>query len=277
MSAVGRGAGTATRRLRPSGRRLLALAALCALGLSPAAPQGAAAPASPAAAAARGYLTYGIDEDYPPWEKNVDGVPYGINVDIVRALAARLGLEPRFVAYPFKRVLASLETGDIDLAGGLEYKPERAAYALYLEPAYQKTMKVFIMPKGAGTRLERYEDLRALRVGLRAGTKHFEPFDSDPKIVKVEANSVDQLFQMLLAGRFDVAIGGNIQLLYAAKAAGYADRIQVADYRVNMGAGGQFALSRLSPLVPRKAEFEAALRDLQASGRIDEIIAAHLR
>lgn len=233
--------------------------------------------AFPASVGAREMLVYGYDEDYLPWEKNVAGVPTGINIDIMTIVAEKLGIEIRFESYPFKRVLALLNSGDIDMAGGLEKKPERAVYADFLEPAYQKTMKVFVMKKGSTKVLDKYEDLYRLKVGLRAGTMQFEPFDSDEGISKVETNSVDQLFKMLLFERYDAAIGGNIQLLYAAKVAGYADKIQVASYRVDLGAGGQFALSLKSALVPRKAEIEAILLDMFNSGEIDEIIASYLK
>ncbi|MDK9706550.1 MAG: transporter substrate-binding domain-containing protein [Desulforhopalus sp.] len=222
-------------------------------------------------------IVYGYDEDYPPWEKNTAGAATGINIDIMRIVAGKLGMEVRFASYPFKRILALLRTGDIDMAGGLEKKPEREAFADFLLPAYQQTRKVFLMKKGSTLLLEKYADLYGLKVGLRSGTKHFEPFDSDPAIVKVEADSVDELFKMLLFGRYDVAIGGNIQLLYAAKASGYADKIQVADYRVDMGAGGQFVLSHKSAFIQRKAEFEAVLLDMFTSGQIDAIITSYLQ
>lgn len=231
--------------------------------------------AFPTSVLAQEMLVYGYDEDYPPWEKKVAGVPTGINIDIMTIVAKKLGIGIRFEPYPFKRVLALLNSGYIDMAGGLEKKPERAMYAYFLEPAYQKTMKIFVMKKGSTKVLDKYEDLYRLKVGLRAGTKQFEPFDSDEGIAKVETNSVDQLFKMLLFERYDVAIGGNIQLLYAAKTAGYADKIQVAGYRVDLGAGGQFALYLKSTFIPRKAEIEAILLDMFTSGQIDEIIAAY--
>jgi polar amino acid transport system substrate-binding protein len=231
---------------------------------------------SPMPVWAQEMLVYGYDEDYMPWEKNVEGVPTGINIDIMTIVAERLGMGIRFESYPFKRVLVLLKSGDIDIAGGLEKNPERAMFADFLEPAYQKTRKIFVMKKGSTKVLEKYEDLYRLKVGLRAGTKQFEPFDSDEGIVKVETNSVDQLFSMLLFDRYDVAVGGNIQLLYAAKTQGYADKIQIADYRLDLGAGGHFALSQKSSFVPRKGEIQAILLDMFNSGQIDTIIASYL-
>ena len=233
--------------------------------------------AFPTTVRAREMLIYGYDEDYPPWEKNEASIPTGINIEIMTIVAKKLGFKIRFEPYPFKRVLALLNSGDIDMAGGLEKRPERAVFAEFLNPAYQKTAKIFILKKGSTKVLTKYEDLYHLRVGLRAGSKHFEPFDSDEGIAKVETNSCDQLFKMLLFERYDVAIGGNIQLLYAAKTAGYADKIQVASYRVDLGAGGHFALSLKSTFMSRKAEIEAILLDMFSSGQLNEIIASYLQ
>jgi len=222
-------------------------------------------------------IVYGYDEDYPPWEKNVKGVPTGINIDIMTIVAERLDMGIRFEPYPFKRVLALLKNGDIDIAGGLEKRPERAMFADFLKPAYQKTKKVFVMKKGSTKVLKEYEDLYQLKIGLRAGTMHFEPFDSDEYITKVETNSDDQLFNMLLFDRYDAAVGGKIQLLYAAKANGYTDKIQIADYRLDLGAGGHFAFSRKSSFIPHKVVIEAILLDMFNSGQIDAIIASYLK
>lgn len=230
----------------------------------------------PTTVRAREMLIYGYDEDYPPWEKEVASIPTGINIEIMTIVAKKLGIKIQFEPYPFKRVLALLNSGDIDMGGGLEKKPERALYADFLNPAYQKTVKIFILKKGSTKVLDKYEDLYHLKVGLRAGNKHFEPFDSDEGITKVETYSCDQLFKMLLFNRFDVAIGGNIQLLYAAKIGGYEDKIQVASYRVDLGAGGHFALSLKSAFMSRKAEIEAILLDMFTSGQINEIIASYL-
>jgi len=132
-----------------------------------------------ASAYAQTTLVVGIDEDYMPWEKSVGGVPSGINIDIVNAMAKKLGMTVKFEVYPFKRLLANLESGVIDMAGGLEYNEERAAYAVYLSPAYQPTSKIFIMKKDSKKTLETYDDLYKLSVGVRTGNKQYEPFDSD--------------------------------------------------------------------------------------------------
>lgn len=232
---------------------------------------------SSSAAVARPVIKYGYDEDYPPWEKNVSGKPVGINIDIMNALADRLGFEVVYRPYPFKRVLVLLESGEIDMTGGLARSAEREAYARYLEPSYQKTIRVFIIRRESGIRLRTYADLIPLRIGVRAGNRLYEPFDSDPRLMKVEAHSVDQLFQMLLAGRTDVIVGGSIQLRHAAKVSGYASKVKLAPYTVETQDGGFFALSRASALEGSFDAIQKAFRDLHARGLIDRIIESHLR
>lgn len=232
---------------------------------------------SSSAAVARPVIKYGYDEDYPPWEKNVSGKPVGINIDIMNALAGKLGFDVAFRPYPFKRVLVLLESGEIDMTGGLARSPEREAYARYLEPSYQKTTKVFIVRRGAGIRLRTYDDLLPLRIGVRAGNRLFEPFDSDTRLKKVEAHSMDQLFQMLLAGRTDVIVGGGIQLRHAAKMSGYVSKMKLALYTVETPDGGFFALSRASSLMGSFDAIESAFRQLHDAGVITAIVESHLR
>jgi len=232
---------------------------------------------SASVALARPVVRYAYDEDYPPWEKNVAGQPEGINIDIMKALAERLGFDVAFRPYPFRRILVLLENGGADMAGGLARSAEREAYARYLEPSYQKTIRVFIMRRESGIRLRTYADLLPLRIGVRAGNRLFEPFDSDARLMKVEAHSVDQMFQMLLAGRTDVIVGGSIQLRHAAKVSGYAGRVKLAPYTVETQDGGFFALSRASALEGSFDAIQKAFRELHARGVIDRIIESHLR
>ncbi len=217
-------------------------------------------------------LVYGYDDDYLPWEKNEEGVPTGVNIDIMRLIAQRLGYEIRFESYPFRRILLLMESGEIDMTGGLALRPEREEYIHYLQQPYQRAIKIFMAPKDSPVTLSTYEELYDLRIGLRAGNKQFDRFDNDPDLVKIEANSVDQLFQMLLLGRFDVAVGGSVQLRYGAKTGGFSDQLKVLDYQEDLGVGGYFGISRKSPFMARREEIEAVLVDLFSSGKIDAII-----
>ena len=76
-----------------------------------------AAPATAPAATQPGLptpLVVGINQDYWPYEfLNDRGQPDGFNVDMVRAVAGRMGLAVRFEAGPWAQVRQALESGRI--------------------------------------------------------------------------------------------------------------------------------------------------------------------
>ncbi|MFI5527368.1 ABC transporter substrate-binding protein [Kitasatospora sp. NPDC051853] len=64
-----------------------------------------------------GVLRIASDLNYPPVDfKQPDGTPAGLDVDLARALAARLGLRAEFTDMPFEQVLPAVRERRVDLA-----------------------------------------------------------------------------------------------------------------------------------------------------------------
>lgn len=57
----------------------------------------------------RGWIEFGIYEDFPPYSFEKDGEPAGVDIELARLIAENLGVEPRF------RFVAAGETVDADL------------------------------------------------------------------------------------------------------------------------------------------------------------------
>ena len=228
-------------------------------------------------------LTLGQDtvvvaiNDTPPWKMEVNGKAEGIDINITDRFLAKLGLKAEYVMLPFARCLYSMETGETDLMGFLTYKEERKAYLRYFTPSYQADVKMFYVRKGEKNRLVKYEDLYSLKVGIEAGMKHFDPFDSDPKIWKEEVSEDSLNFRKLLAGRIDAVLVNDTQGPYTAYTLGIADQIEFALYSYNKKDGGFFAMSKRSRFMARFPEFEAVLRKMMQSGEIGAIITETLK
>jgi polar amino acid transport system substrate-binding protein len=90
----------------------------------------AAAALLPAAIKSSGVLNDGVNLPNPPLEyQNANSNNYtGFDVDLARALAAKLGLKVDFVNLAFTSLLTSLDTGRVDIVlSGLFDTPTRAA------------------------------------------------------------------------------------------------------------------------------------------------------
>jgi ABC-type amino acid transport substrate-binding protein len=117
---------TLSRRARYIGRRAL-LIALCVTALAAA---GCVPPEDDPNAIvhfsdgtvmgqiqAAGTITIGIASDRPPWGyRTPDGEVEGFTVDMGKAVAARLGVDPRFVTYPNDDLLDKIDEGTVQVA-----------------------------------------------------------------------------------------------------------------------------------------------------------------
>src|SRR3974390_1558778 len=65
------------------------------------------------------------DQNFPPFSMSIDGNSQGLAVDILRAAAARAGIEIVFVPVPFDQRQLTLENGQADAYFPLSITPER--------------------------------------------------------------------------------------------------------------------------------------------------------
>lgn len=115
----------------------------------------------------RGEITWGADiqggEPYLYEDPQNPSHLIGFEVDIMEALARRLGVKARMVQYNWSNLVPSLERGDFDIAmNGLEATKDRAEQILLSEPyfIYAETLAV-----RKGTPYKSLDDLKGHRVG----------------------------------------------------------------------------------------------------------------
>lgn len=159
----------------------------------------------------RGEITWGADiqggEPYL-WEDPSDPDHIvGFEVDIMEALARRLGVKQRFVQYNWSNLVPSLERGDFDIAmNGLEATAERAERILLSRPyfVYAETLAI---KKGAPYRS--LADLRGKRVAtLNQTYAHDLLRDAAVEIVLYEGN--EEPYLDLENGRVDAVLLDNV-------------------------------------------------------------------
>lgn len=89
----------------------------------------------------------------------------GFEVDLVNALAARMGRTARFVQNQWDGLVPGLERGEYDVViNGLEITPERAQKISFSNPYFYSTLT--ITTRADDTRVQRADDLRGRTVGV---------------------------------------------------------------------------------------------------------------
>jgi len=156
-------------------RLLLGLAASFLLGGAALAQTPAQSPACTPRVAAGSLLeagkwTMSINPTLPP-QQFVDsrGELQGLNVELARAAAAKMCLEPVFMRMDFPPMIPGLRAGRFDTINtGLFWTEERSAM-FYMVPYAQQAISIYTLP-GSTLRIGGFDDLAGRTVGVETGT-----------------------------------------------------------------------------------------------------------
>lgn len=89
-------------------------------------------------------LSCGVATGFPPYQFSKDGKPAGFDVDVARAVCARLGKEALFEQRNWDDVVSMLLFGRIDLVAGMEVNAFRFDYFEFSIPYAKRHDAVFV-------------------------------------------------------------------------------------------------------------------------------------
>ena len=197
-----------TRHFLQTAGTLLAGLVLAACGKqAPPAPAAttAAAPAASAPAPAAKVYTVGTDAAYAPFEsQNEKGEIVGFDIDVVKAVAAKAGIEVKFVNTPWEGIFNTLAQGDRDfLVSSITITDERKQTMDFSSPYFDAQQ---LMAVKKDSKIAKFDDIKKLKVGVQTGTTgdevvtklqgkestNVKRFESTPLALKeLEAGGVD--------------------------------------------------------------------------------------
>ncbi len=197
-----------TRRFIQTAASLCAGLFLVACGKQTPPPAVATAPApaasAPAPAPARVYVV-GTDAAYAPFEsQNEKAEIVGFDIDVVKAIAAKAGMEIKFINTPWEGIFNALNQGDRDLlVSAVTITEERKQTMDFSAPYFDAQQLIAV--KG-NSKVAKFADLKKLKVGVQTGTTgdeavtklqgktsaNIKRFESTPLALKeLEAGGVD--------------------------------------------------------------------------------------
>ena len=216
----------------------------------------------------------GTDAAYPPFEsQNEKGEIVGCDLDVLKAAAAKSGLEVKFVNTPWEGIFNALGQGDRDLlVSAITITGERRQTMDFSQP-YFDARQLIALHNDA--KVAKFEDLKGLKVGVQNGTTGDEIVGkllgkSSPDIKRFESTPL--ALKELEAGGVQAVV---------------ADNGVVVNYLANNPAGGfktvsdpGFALEHYGIAVKKgNAELltriDKGLADIKADGTYDRIYASH--
>jgi polar amino acid transport system substrate-binding protein len=244
------------------------LIAACGKKEEPPAP--AAAPAAPPA---KVYVV-GTDAAYAPFEsQNEQGQIVGFDIEVVQAIAAKAGIEVKFVNTPWEGIFNELQQGGRDLlVSAITITDERKQTMDFSDPYFDAAQLIAV--KG-DSKVAAFADLKKLKVGVQTGTTGDEVVST--LLGKTSTNvkrfeSTPLALKELEAGGVDAVV---------------ADNGVVSHYVANNAAGGfktvsdpsfvpeQYGIAFKKGNAELQGKFNEGLKAIRADGSYDAIYAKY--
>lgn len=160
-----------TRHFIQTAGTLLAGLVLVACGKQEPPAPAASAPAAAATAPAPAAKVYvvGTDAAYAPFEsQNEKAEIVGFDIDVVKAVAQKAGIEVKFLNTPWEGIFNSLNQGDRDLLiSAITITPERSQTMDFSAPYFDAQQLIAVK---TDSKIAKFADLKKLKVGVQNGT-----------------------------------------------------------------------------------------------------------
>jgi polar amino acid transport system substrate-binding protein len=223
-----------------------------------------------APAASKGTLVVGTDASYPPIEfMGADGkTPEGMDVDLAKALGARLGMDVRVQHAPFDSILPGLSSKkyDVGMSGFTDTKEreETVDFVTY----FSAGTSFFVKTQEGGPVVNTLDDLCGRTLALQKGTAQVEDAAGQQKRCAAAGKPAIKVMTFpdqpganlaILSGRADVGMTDSSVAAYQAKQSGGKLRVVGKPYG---SAPYGIALPKGSPLVePVQQAMQALIAD----------------
>ncbi|WXL26779.1 transporter substrate-binding domain-containing protein [Ectopseudomonas mendocina] len=210
------------------------------------------------------------DEKFAPYSYlGQDGrTPQGHDVELVKAVLDEANINYQLQLYPWQRLISLLSKDAATAAFPFVDSPERRSQFELVGPIrYGRT--AFIVSCNVNlTDWKSFNDLAPFTIGQVRGYAYEGNFDKAPLSRNTQANNPRQLVSMLLAGRIDVIVGDQAQLMYWIK-------LENAQHQVRVLPTPLVIMPRYVGFSKKNADsariFAEALERLRQNGTLEQL------
>jgi polar amino acid transport system substrate-binding protein len=261
-----------TRRFLQTAGTLVAGIVLAACSKTEPPAPAASAPAAAASApapAAKVYLV-GTDAAYAPFEsQNEKGEIVGFDIEVVQAVAAKAGIEVKFLNTPWEGIFNTLAQGDRDLlVSSITITDERKQTMDFSSPYFDAQQLIAVKKD---SKIAKFDDLKKLKVGVQNGTTGDEVVTklqgkNSPNIKRFESTPL--ALKELEAGGVDAVVADNGVVVH------YVNNNSDAKFKTVSDASfvsEQYGLAVKKGNTELQAKLNKGLADIKSDGTYDKI------
>ena len=215
-----------------------------------------------------GTLTACTDVPYAPFEFEENGQFDGIDIELVKAVAARLSLQPDFKDVDFDTIFTALNAGQCDIVASSVSITEERLKTLDFTEGYFKINQSLLVRKGDETKYSELEKLSGRTIGVQSETTGaaFAKENAEGATIR-EFTGADELFTALKAGQVDAALQDLPVNAYNATTTG--ETVVAKTFTEGEPEQYGFAMKKGSSL---KAPLDDALREVKADDTYPTIL-----
>lgn len=213
----------------------------------------------------------------PPRKWQEDGKYMGIYIDVVEEIMARSNIDIQMKPYPYKRLLRSLQSGEIDGAVGLFKTKDREQFSTYIDiPIAYTSINIFVK-KDKLFNYNQINDLLNKEVGKARGVFISEEFQlaRQHKVFSVnEIATYKQLIGKLLLGRIDAFVAPSLSTQFLLKEMGFSHKIVMLPHSIAQQQPLYILFSKLASTSEKQDLYDQvrqALTDMQRENRLKRI------
>ncbi|NLP61808.1 ABC transporter substrate-binding protein [Paraburkholderia sacchari] len=229
-------------------------------------------------AAAKDWKTVriGVDASYPPFEsKNASGQIVGFDVDLTKALCARMNVKCVWVESDLDGIIPALKARKFDaIVSSLSVTDQRRQQIDYSDKMFDAPARMLAK---AGSPLQpTVASLKGKNVGVEQGSTqeaYAKAHWAGKGVNVVTYQNQDQVYQDLMSGRLDAALQDEVQadfgFLKTPRGKGFAWAGPAVEDPATIGDGTAIGLRKED--TDLKAKFDAALASIHKDGTFDRL------
>ena len=220
-------------------------------------------------------LIIGTNAEYPPFEFKKDNNFVGIDMELAKLLAKKLGMTYKIIDMDFDSIIPSLSAKKLDLALSAITITDKRKKQIDFSIPYYTTNQAIVTKKDRDIVIKSEKDFKKYKIGVQNGTTGQIYFDKNivGKIMpknnfKKYATNIEAISDML---------NGNIDLVILddTAAMGYAKLKPLKTvYMIKTNESYGIALQKNSPL---KTKIDNALKEILASEEWAKIIQKYIK
>lgn len=219
-----------------------------------------------------GVLTMATNATFPPYESYEGNDIVGIDADIAKAIADKLGLKLEIQDMEFNSIITAVQSGKADLGlAGMTVTDERKESVDFSDPYYEAVQYV-ILPEGS--EIATADDLVGKTIGVQLGTTgDFIASDIADTTVSQYNKAVDAVND-LINGKVDcVIIDKNPALVFESKFEGQVTAVDGAQFGFE---AEEYAIAMPKGDSALVEQVNAALAEIKADGTFDQLVATYI-